>query len=41
MKKIKRVTKEEFSRLGMEKQMKKAMTAINVRGGLEKEKGES
>lgn len=30
---IKKVTKEEFSRLGIEKEMKKAMTAIKVRGG--------
>jgi hypothetical protein len=31
--KIKKVTQEEFSRLGMEKETKKAMTAIKVRGG--------
>jgi hypothetical protein len=31
--KIKRVTKEEFSRLGIKKEMKKAMTVIKERGG--------
>ena len=31
--KSKRVTKEEFGCLGMEKEMKRAMTAIEVRGG--------
>jgi hypothetical protein len=39
--KIKKVKKEEFSHLGMEKEMKKAMTVIKVReGGNGLEKGE-